>query len=179
MKVLILTDWHGKSFDIPPYNPELLIVLGDMSKEQIKELDRKYSCPKLGVLGNHDSWDNYEGTNFLHLHAKTYELKGISFAGFGGCPRVNSNTNPQYEEKEVENFTKSLDKVDIFLAHSNPSITEEYDENDSHRGFLSFNDYIIDRQPSFFFFGHNHECFFKKINGTNIIGIYPYLLFEI
>ena len=89
MKLLVLSDFHGAG-TMPEATPDLVILLGDIDYYEIRKIDEKYTCPKLGILGNHDGPDYFEGTNVVNLHKQVVEVSGLTFAGFEGCPRYNT-----------------------------------------------------------------------------------------
>lgn len=179
MKILFLSDWHNKKYEIKNNQIDLLITLGDFDWRTIEELDKTYSCKKIGLLGNHDKKDTYRGTGFQRLHKEKIEFEGIKIAGFDGCPRYNTREIGQYEEKEVEGFIKDIGYVDIFIAHANPMLIENENNTDAHRGFKSFTDYIIKEKPKFFVHGHNHNDIKTKLIKTEIISVYPSFLLNI
>lgn len=174
MNILIISDWHGKNYDVPKVGIDLLICLGDFSWEQITKLDKEYNCIKLGLLGNHDRWDTYKGTSFTNMHSTKIDFNGITFAGFGGCPRYTIKDTPQYEEEDVEDFLKTLGHVDVFLSHSNPMLKPNFDRSDAHRGFMAMTSYITKFKPDFFIHGHEHIDKEELYERTNIISVYPY-----
>lgn len=178
VKILFLSDWHNYQYNLPEMEIDLLITLGDFNWRTIEALDKKYSCKKIGLLGNHDRQDAYKGTEFLHLHKTIIEYNGITIAGFDGCPKYNFKESPQFEESEVEEFTKNLDAVDLFIAHANPMIGENYDRTDAHRGFKAFTHYIQEKNPIHFVHGHNHEEKVLQIGMTKVISVYPSYLME-
>jgi len=177
MKLLFLADWHNQMYDLPNEDIDVLLVLGDFKWQTVEWLDRTYTCTKIGLLGNHDKMDTYRNTSFTHLHNQTIQIGGYVFAGFDGCPRYNTRKGPQYEEKDVHNFTKELQNVDFFLAHANPKFEENNDITDAHRGFEAFTSYIHKENPLYFVHGHNHENKHTKIGFTDVVCVYPtYLL---
>lgn len=172
MKVLILSDLHNtKEFPIIE-GIELLLLLGDIPWQTVALIDKAYSCTKFGVLGNHDRWDTYNNTEIVNLHSKVVDWNGLKIAGFGGAPRYNWKEDGQYEEHECFEFIKDLDKVDIFLAHSNPSFSPVGEDRNGHRGFESFGYYIKHKSPRLFFHGHLHEDKEKTYQDTKIVTVY-------
>lgn len=123
MRILALADTHG-AIPIPQVEADLVLCLGDIDYYELRKIDQLYSCPKVGVLGNHDAPDFFESafqtTSIINVHQKVVNVSGITIAGFEGCPRYNQRTFLQYEEEDVVAFTHLLSKVDIFIAHSNP-----------------------------------------------------------
>lgn len=179
MKILCISDWHGHDVALPEVDVDLVVVLGDMHWRQVAKLDRQFDCPKLGLLGNHDRWDTYNRTNFIDLHKQVVTINGHTFAGFNGAPRYNAKDTPQYEDSECRDFCEEIPAVDCFFAHSNPMLDENVDKTDSHRGFLAFSEYIVNKQPRFFIHGHLHDPTEETFDGTTIICVYPYKVLTI
>jgi Icc-related predicted phosphoesterase len=178
MKIIIFSDWHRDEYELPDVNPDMVFILGDMYWKRVELIDSFYKCPKFGVLGNHDRMDNYEGTGVINVHEKVIEHKGVTIAGFGGSINYN-NREGQYEDWEVESFVGMLEPVDIFLSHGNPAYEDMHFDKEAHRGFVSMNQYIKNKQPGYFFHGHVHEKFQKNIGKTKVFSVYPMFILEI
>lgn len=179
MKILFISDWHNHQFNLPEIEVDLLISLGDFNWRTIETLDKTFTCPKIGLLGNHDKKDTYRGTSFVHLHEKVAKIGDYLIAGFDGCPKYNTRETSQFEEEEVQDFIDTLEFVDIFIAHANPMLERNKDKTDAHRGFQAYTNYIKEYQPSYFVHGHNHVDDTQRIGRTEIISVYPYYLLEI
>lgn len=173
MLVYVFSDFQGEKV-IPDGNPDLVILLGDIYFRDAEEIDKKYSCPKIGVYGNHDAKNEWSQTNIKLIHEQTFEFNGITFAGFGGCPRYNRKPN-QFDEEQCAAFMDNLDTVDVFIAHSNPVYDPSLVDWDAHRGFQAFNDYIERKQPKYFLHGHLHDPFIKSFGNTNLYSVFPFL----
>lgn len=113
IKTYIFSDFQGEEH-IPEGDPDLVIVLGDISNFYARKIDEKYSCRKIGVMGNHNSNNEWKGTEIEDIHNKVIEVNGYKFFGFGG-----SHTEAQCKER-----MDSLGQVDVFIAHSNPVYVE-------------------------------------------------------
>jgi Icc-related predicted phosphoesterase len=177
MLIYFFSDFQGAK-EIPEGNPDLVVLLGDIYHTDAKEIDDMYSCPKIGIYGNHDAETEWSKTNIQLIHKDRYTLNGITFAGFGGCPRYNRKPN-QFDEEQCFEFMNTLEKVDVFIAHSNPVYKPSNFQNDAHRGFQPFNDYIEEKQPKYFIHGHLHEPTIKKVKDTEIYCVYPFMKLEI
>lgn len=180
LKIYFFSDFQGVK-EIPDGNPDLVVLLGDISYLDAKEIDQKYNCPKIGVYGNHDSKDAWKETSIHNIHCRKLRFQGLSIAGFGGCPKYNQKPN-QYTEEECEAFMNKLGPVDLFIAHSNPVYDADlYETDDIHRGFWSFNDYVSDdnRCPRYFVHGHIHNPFTLEVDETTIISVFPFAELDI
>ncbi|WP_067929494.1 metallophosphoesterase family protein [Alicyclobacillus shizuokensis] len=171
--LLVLSDLHGDPFRLPTdVRPDLILLLGDIPYYAVQDVDRQWDCPKVGVMGNHDGIDTFEGTRVVDVHAKTIDIDGLRIAGFGGAPRYNAKRYGQYEEEEARAFIDQLEPVDIFIAHSNPKWTDEPVQYRAHAGFRSFAKYIERAQPAHFFHGHEHVLEEKRIGSTKLHAVY-------
>jgi Icc-related predicted phosphoesterase len=173
MLVYVFSDFQGAK-EVPDGYPDLVILLGDIYHTDAKEIDDKYSCPKIGVYGNHDAETEWAKLNIKIIHKDTFVFNGITFAGFSGSPRYNRKPN-QFDEQECYEFMSTLEQVDVFIAHSNPVYTVSSYMVDPHRGFDSFNYYIREKKPKYFLHGHLHDPFIKKMGNTEIHCVYPFL----
>ena len=171
--ILAIADVHANPLDLPDWEPDLILLLGDIPCPMIKKLDQFFHCPKLGVLGNHDGADDLEGTSILNVHARRVELAGLRVAGFGGAPRYSAKPHGQYTEDEAHAFVDDLGYVDVFLAHANPQWVSDVSQDDvAHAGFQAFASYINQAQPAHFFHGHLHERYDKQVRGTTVHAVY-------
>jgi uncharacterized protein len=180
MKVVAFAD-IPTGFNFPDIQPDLVLLLGDISYRNVLLIDHKYQCLKVGVLGNHDKAHFFDDTSVINIHGKIQTINGITFSGFQGCPRYNNKPFGQHLEIEAEAFVATIyDKpIDFFLAHSNPVYKEVSTNDESHRGFEAFNDLIQNQQVKHFFHGHLHEPFCFKIGKTTVHSVYPYVELEI
>lgn len=172
MLIYVFSDFQGEKF-VPEGVPDLVILLGDIYFRDAMEIDKVYNCPKIGVYGNHDSTNEWKDTNIKLIHKEIFTFEGLTFAGFGGCPRYNRKPN-QYDEEECFGFVNSINKVDVFIAHSNPAYTLSSSNWDAHRGFKSFNYLIKEKQPNYFLHGHIHEPFIKQFYNTEVYSVFPF-----
>ena len=171
--ILAVADIHSPRIEIPNCNPDVVLLLGDIPLQVVETLDKLYSCPKLGVLGNHDGPDYLERTSILNVHAQIVEVEGNRFAGFGGAPRYGAKPYGQYTEDEAHAFVDGLGYVDVFLAHANPQWVSDVSQDDvAHAGFQAFASYINQAQPAHFFHGHLHERYDKQVRGTTVHSVY-------
>lgn len=181
MKMLVFADLHSENVPELEIDPDIVIILGDMNPYTVKDIDKMYSCTKVGVAGNHDRNGIYDRTDIVDLHAKTFKWNNLTFAGFGGCPRYNSRTYGQYTNFEAQQFVNSLrEKVDIFISHANVVYRENTEDYFDHKkGFKAFNDFINLQQPRLFLHGHLHDPKISRIGNTEIHSIYGASVLEI
>ena len=170
--ILAIADIHVNQIDVPDCNPDVVLFLGDIPFQMVEKLDKLYSCPKLGVLGNHDGPDYLDGTSILNIYAQVVEVAGLRFAGFGGAPRYNGKSHGQYTEDEARAFADGLEYVDVFLAHANPQWVADASQDPVDAGFQALAEYINRAQPAHFFHGHIHERYEKQVHGTMVHSVY-------
>lgn len=179
IQLLIFSDVHTTKIDIPKVQPDLVVLLGDIYWRTVEEIDRTYTCPKIGVLGNHDPFDNYNRTGIQDIHEQVIDINGLRIAGFGGSPVYSQKETPQYTEWEAERFIEKITAIDLFIAHSNPKLSTYQTDKYSHRGFQAFTTMIYTKKPAYFFHGHLHVEHEQIIGQTNVIAIYPTKLINI
>lgn len=176
MRVLAFSDLPS-GFTFPDVDPDLVLLLGDISYRNVLRIDHQYKCKKIGVLGNHDKAAYFDDTSIINIHRDMQTIDGITFAGFQGSPKYNDKPFGQHLEIEAEAFVSTIyDKpIDIFLAHSNPKYDHISEKDDSHRGF-AWNDF---QDLKYLFHGHLHDPFVIKKGITEIHSVYPYSLIDI
>lgn len=180
MKILCFADIHFSDITFPEEKPDIIFLLGDIERETILAIEQKYTCPIVGVHGNHDTSSIFKHTSVIDAHKKVLTVNGKTIAGFGGSPIYNDRSFGQYTEQEIYKFVKDIGTVDFFLAHSNPASDGVVSSlNDPHRGFATFSMYIDQFQPSFFLHGHLHKQKQTEIGRTRIFSVYPYFLIQI
>lgn len=192
--LLVLSDIHGDRLELDPsYQPDFVLFLGDIPSHVIQDVDTKFSCPKFGVLGNHDGLDYFDGTSVLNLHGNVVQVDGITFAGFGGSPRYNEwKDDVQFTEDEARAFLDQLGYVDVFLAHSNAKgigtvrearvIENPLDDfmyrsrrtgmDTAHDGFQALADYIHRAQPAYVLHGHIHREWNQQVGETVVHAVH-------
>lgn len=165
------------SIELPDCKPDLVLLLGDIPSLMTARINKKYSCPKLGVFGNHCHPSNFDDKDIVNIHERIVTINGCRIAGFEGAPRYKEQKFGQHTESEVASFISTITHpVDIFVAHSNPVYESMQDELDhTHRGFLSFNHLMAEKKVKHFFHGHLHDPFQIEIDQTKVYSVYPYL----
>lgn len=192
--LLVLSDIHDDKLELGTlHQPDFVLFLGDVPRHVIQDVDERFTCPKFGVLGNHDGLDYFDGTSVLNLHGNVVQADGITFAGFGGSPRYNEwKDDVQFTEDEARAFFDQVGYVDVFLAHSNAkgigTVREErVIENPlddfmyrqrrtgvgtAHDGFQAVTDYIERAQPAYFLHGHIHKETEQQLGKTSVHAVY-------
>lgn len=182
MNVLAIADRRPK-IDIVDVvssnNVELIITLGDLTREDLLQLDQITNIPKIGVYGNHDSGTYMPGLDIWDMHLKTWDYKGLKFGGFQGCVRYKQNPDAiMYTQAEASALLAGFPKVDVLLCHCPPrGINDE--EEIAHQGFDATLAYIDREQPQVLLHGHTYpaeEDMVRQHGSTRIEYIFEYRL---
>lgn len=163
-------------------NVELIITLGDLTREDILQLEQIKNIPKIGVYGNHDSGTYMPELGIWDMHLKLWDYNGLKFGGFQGCVRYKDNPDAiMYTQEEASQLMKNFPKVDVFICHCPPrGINDE--EEIAHQGFQALRDYIDYQKPKILLHGHTYptdETIVKQHGSTQIEYIYEYKLLTI
>ena len=176
MKIIALTDLHGKTGILKPLSAQLktadLVVLcGDIThfgrKKEIANIIAQLgdlNPALLAVSGNCDypEVEEYLVHEGVSLNATFREFMGYNFIGFSGSLPCPGKTPNEYSEEEygiiTENLHVPLDKPLIIVSHQPPSGTLN-DEVSSgyHVGSHVIRSFIEKHQPLICFTGHIHE----------------------
>ena len=160
MKTLVIAD-KNPHLDVPTLvkeqGVELIITLGDLTREDLLSLAQVQNIPKIGVYGNHDSGTYMPELGIWDLHLKLWDFMGLKFGGFEGCVRYKDNPQAiMYTQDEAKQMLNGYPKVDIFLSHCPPfGINDEPDEI-AHQGFHALRDYLDVQQPKVWLHGHTY-----------------------
>jgi Icc-related predicted phosphoesterase len=147
MKIYVFTDPHGNTKalsqmqkNVKSEKPDLLICTGDLTifesnmKKLLKEIE-KLKVPTLMLHGNHETEESLRKTceklqHITFLHKELFEMKGYTFAAYGGGGFDQKDTELEQQFKTWKNLNW---KKTIFLSHAPPYKTAmddvgEFDE---------------------------------------------------
>jgi len=160
-------------------NIELIITLGDLTREDILQLEQVNTIPKIGVYGNHDSGMYMSELGIWDMHMKVWDFQGLIFGGFQGCVRYKENPDAiMCTQQEATQLMVNFPKVDVFICHCPPrGINDE--EEIAHQGFDVLRDYVDREQPKVLMHGHTYpteENVVKQHGLTRIEYIFEYKL---
>lgn len=135
---------------------ELIVTLGDLTREDILQLEQITHIPKIGVYGNHCSGTYMPELGIWDMHLKIWDYKGLRFGGFQGCVRYKENPDAiMYTQQEASGLMSDFPRVDVFLCHCPPrGINDE--EEVAHQGFDALKDYVEREHPSVLLHGHTY-----------------------
>lgn len=161
---------------------ELVVTLGDLTREDILSLERITHIPKIGVYGNHDSGNYMEELGIWDMHLKTWHYNGVTFGGFQGCVRYKDNPEAiMYTQAEAGQMMAGFPKVDVFLSHCPPrGINDE--EEVAHQGFDALRSYLDTMQPRVWMHGHTYpteETIVRQHGLTRVEYVFEYKVLTI
>ena len=185
MKTLVISD-RAPNIDIIQTtnneNIELIITLGDLTREEILPLEHIKHIPKIGVYGNHDSGNYMEELGIWNMHMMTWDYKGLKFGGFQGCVRYKPNpTAIMYTQEEALAMMQGYPAVDIFISHCPPRGINDEDEI-SHQGYIALRNYLEINRPKIWMHGHTYpteDNIVKQFEDTRIEYVYRQKIIEI
>ncbi len=160
MNILAIAD-RNPHINIPEIiqasNIELVITLGDLTREDLLPLEQVKTIPKIGVYGNHDSGTYMPELGILDMHLKTWTFQGLTFGGFQGCVRYKDNPDAvMYTQDEAKQMFAGFPTVEVFMSHCPPyGINDEPDEV-AHQGFNALREYLDQHQPKVWLHGHTY-----------------------
>lgn len=180
MKALVIAD-RRPGIDIistiQTEDIELVIMLGDLTREDILALAEVNHIPKIGVYGNHDSGNYMPELGIWDMHLKIWDFNGLRFGGFQGCVRYKENPDAiMFTQDEANALMQNFPKVDVFISHCPPrGINDE--EEISHQGFDALRKYIDEQQPAVWMHGHTYpteETVVRQHGNTRIEYVFRY-----
>lgn len=174
MKILAIADKQPEidiTATVASENIELIITLGDLTREDILPLEGIRHIPKIGVYGNHDSGTYMPELGIWDMHLKVWDFQGLRFGGFQGCVRYKENPEAiMFTQEEANLLMQNFPRVDVFISHCPPrGINDE--EEIAHQGFDALRRYIDEQQPKVWLHGHTYptdETVIKQHGNTRI-----------
>ncbi len=156
---------------------ELVITLGDLTREDVLPLEQVTEIPKIGIYGNHDSGTYMPELGIWDMHLKTWDYQGLKFGGFQGCVRYKDNPEAiMYTQEQAIQMMLGFPKVDVFISHCPPrGINDE--EEIAHQGFDALRSYLDTQKPKVWLHGHTYpteETIIKQHESTKIEYVFGY-----
>lgn len=161
---------------------DLVITLGDLTREDILQLELVTNIPKIGIYGNHDSGTYMPELGIWDMHLKTWDFQGLKFGGFQGCVRYKDNPQAiMYTQEQAAQMMTGFPKVDVFISHCPPrGINDE--EEVAHQGFDGLRTYLDLNKPKVWLHGHTYpteETIVKQHYDTRIEYVFGYKIIVI
>lgn len=161
---------------------ELVITLGDLTREDLLPLQQITHIPKIGVYGNHDSGTYMDELGIWDMHLKIWEFGGLKFGGFQGCVRYKADpTAIMCTQEEANAMMQIMPAVDVFMSHCPPRGINDEDEI-AHQGFDALRTYIDTYQPAVLLHGHTYpteETVVRLHGKTRIEYVFGYKLLNL
>lgn len=162
---------------------ELVITLGDLTREDLLPLETITDIPKIGVYGNHDSGNYMNELGIWDMHMKIWEFQGLQFGGFQGCVRYKKDPEAiMYTQAEAERMMFCFPKVDIFISHCPPFGINDEPEEVAHQGFKALRVYLDEQQPKVWLHGHTYPTndeLLTQIGSTRVEYVYEYRIIDL
>ncbi len=185
MKVLVIADRRPEIdivSTIATENIELVITLGDLTREDILGLAEIKNIPKIGIYGNHDSGTYMPELGIWDMHLKIWDFQSLRFGGFQGCVRYKENPDAiMFTQDQANALMRDFPKVDVFISHFPPrGINDE--EEIAHQGFDALRKYIDEQQPKVWLHGHTYptdERVIKQYGNTRIEYVFKHKILEL
>ena len=181
MKILYAADLHSDDFtnsiDIiqeVAKECDFAISLGDCNytkNSDFIDLCYENNLPLLGILGNHDNFNQFNDKRIIDLHQLTHEIDGIIVAGVSGSILYSNNMVGEIvhtQEESIDIFDE-LHYADIILSHDGPYPQADYYD---HIGSKGLEKYIKDKKPKIVFHGHFHKNEVYLRNKTIVYCLY-------
>lgn len=189
MLILCVSDTHGATSHSDKkwlhaiqqqYPIELIVCLGDVYPRDLSIINSVFpNTNKIGILGNHDSFDTLEDSGVVSAHNNIIRVNGISFGGFGGSIKYKNTMAPLLTDEEscrAANSLASKGRVDIFLTHD---IAKDETKDFAHSGLEGIQQFIDKYSPMAHIHGHIHEREDYYNRNTHTFGIYGFSIFEV
>lgn len=176
MKIIVLTDLHGKTNNIPLLaaplqEADLVLLCGDIThfgdEREMRDTIAKihfYNAKVYAVTGNcdHTGGETYLVRENLSLSGRATETAGFQLAGVGGSLPCPGRTPQEYSEEDFGEILAHIrldqEKPLIFVSHQPPYGTlNDQVRPGYHVGSMSIRDFILQRKPLICFTGHIHE----------------------
>ncbi len=174
MKILVIADIESKvlweNFDPSKLEGvELILSCGDLNPKYLSFIATFTHAPVLYVHGNHDDcYAQNPPEGCICIEDTVYTYKGIRILGLGGSMKYKKGIN-MYNEAEMRmriarlKFKLMKSKgFDILLTHS-PAYKLHDQDDLPHTGFKCFLDLLNKYKPSYFIYGHVHQCYGKFV----------------
>ena len=181
MKIVAISDTHGKHHQISLPEADMIIHAGDVSSRGSEvevnnflkwyaSLDYKY---KIFIAGNHDFFFEQEDAeiiqsiipdNLIYLNDSGIEIEGINIWGSPIQPWFfNWAFNRQRGEDIQKHWEIIPQNTDILITHGPPKSILDMTFNGEEVGCEDLLNTVLEIKPEHHIFGHIHEAYGKKM----------------
>jgi len=176
MKIIALTDLHGRLNILPRFGPvlssaDILLLAGDNTHfghfkdmQAVIQHIRKYNENILAISGNCDYPDGeqYLGEAGIGINCRMKEFRGLYMAGMSGSLPCPGTTPHEYSEDEFRihlgALAEDLKHPFILVAHQPPfNTSNDQVSPGTHVGSTAIRTFIEEFSPLVCFTGHIHE----------------------
>lgn len=170
-RILVVSDIHFElsSKERKVFDQEFtqVWVLGDVPRD-VLELVNKLPCPKIGVLGNHDTPHSFDGLDILNLSGTAAAVNGWYIAGMEGSTQYKKGTPyVMHSQHDAKKIVERLPAAEILLSHD--SMYQKHSDAMNKEGFQALTQYVDTYHPLLHVYGHHHEyCQYKHGKTTCI-----------
>lgn len=170
---------------------EMAISCGDLKREYLSFIVTMLPIPLFYVPGNHDaSFLENPPDGAESLDERIIECGGLRIGGLGGCLGCNPRSPFEYTEASMKKRVQRLERqvkrhggIDIFVTHA-PALGLGDGNDQFHRGFQCFADFLAKHKPKLHVFGHQHKRYAptqktpESYGETMLINACGYHIFE-
>ncbi len=172
MKIVCISDTHGKHTELKVPDGDILIHAGDIGYNNSKlikdfnnwlgELPHKY---KVVIAGNHDEYIYYNSnrtrerlTNCIYLENEGCIIKGLNIWGSPISPTFVKWYFMADRGEDIKRYWDMIPRnLDILITHSPPyDILDTSKKGDKHLGCLDLHRKVYEVSPLLHIFGHIH-----------------------
>jgi len=173
---------------------DMIVSCGDMPSAYLDFISIITQAPVFYVRGNHDEMYDEEPPGGVDLHRQIVHYGGLTLAGLEGSIRYNKG-KIQYTQSEMRLMVARLGPkvalnrlrygqgIDLFVTHS-PARNIHDGQDNAHRGFDSFLNFMKWYRPRYMLHGHVHTWDRRKTvrtqyEATCIMNINPFTVLEL
>lgn len=121
----------------------LIIVIGDVTREDLLMLGFIKSVPILGIYGETDDHTYFDSLGIIDISDKVYDCNGVKIGGI-------SQDTQRRSESHVQSILDGFGAVDLLVSHDGAIGVADETE-----GYRSLKSYIDTNKPGLFLYGHN------------------------
>jgi len=180
VRLLCISDLHHFSEEelclLKGVEYDACFFLGDISRNDLARITEVLKPPFYGVLGNHDSKQNFNGLPIFDLHNSVVSINGVRIAGIEGSNRYKNGDSVMHDQEEILAIGEALEKADILVSHDTGYQYLVQDE--AHLGFKGIDLYLRQKKPAYHLFGHHHSSVCFQKGETVCMCVYRCVLFD-
>lgn len=173
MKIVAISDLHGKECWLNIPTSDILIIAGDMGITSLYDaeyvnrwLGNQLATTRILVAGNHDTWNEKVGkdvckeifTNAIYLENELVEVDGLKIYGSPHTPEFNNWAfmYPRYSLDAKNIWAKIPENLDFLVTHGPAFGILDRNQNDERCGCSTLLREIDKKRPKRHVFGHIH-----------------------